>query len=333
MNEQILYQKTNAKALRGPYLFVGEEELTKQEALDRIIASLDTACRDMNLHRLKNPDGKELLNSANQLPFFDLFHVVIVTEWSDAELFDSLSAEDKKQPGTIERFFSLSDAVVLFVRRGDPKENSFTKLFSARDRLVRFAALTPDRAAKFCMREAAMRNVSIDDRTARTLIEMVGTDAYRLRNELSKASGYVGSGGRIDAQVLDAVVTASTEYNAFRMLDALLAGDKKTAVRMLETVLRSGKESAMGIAGFLEGRIRLILIARELQDQKKNRKEILSAIGGNPYAAESALKSAQKYSADVLKNAVSRFAEVNALVKAGVCDEKAALFQAVYRSF
>lgn len=333
MNEQTLYSKTNAKALRGPYIFVGEEELTKQEALDRIIASLDTACLDMNLHRLKNPDAKDLLNAANQLPFFDLFHVLTVSDWSDSELFDSLAAEDKKQPGTIDRFFALSDAVVLFIRRGDVKESSFTKLFSSRDRLIRFSALTPDRAAKFCMREAAVRNVTIDDRTSRMLIEMVGTDAYRLRNELSKASGYVGSGGRIEPQVLDAVVTPSTEYNAFRMLDALLSGDKKTAVRMLETVLRAGKESVMGIAGFLEGRIRLILIARELLDQKKNRKEIMASLGGNPYAAESALKSASRYSADVLKDAVTRFAEVNALVKAGNCDEKTALFQAVYRSF
>lgn len=333
MNEQALYQKTTEKSLRGPFLFLGSEELTKQEALDRVLASLDPAFGDMNLHRLKGPSARDLLNAADQLPFFDAFHVVVVTEWSDPDLYDGLTAENKKAPGTLERFFSLPDAIVLFVRRGDAKETNFSKLFSARDRLIRFDALTVDRAAKFCMREAALKNAILDDRTARVLIDMVGTDAYRLRNELSKAAGYVGARGTITKAVLEEVVTTSTEYNAFKMLDALLAGNKKAAMQMLEAQLSLGKESSMGVAGFLEGRLRLMLIAREMLDQKRPKGEIVSRIGGNPYAADAAIKSAQKHSTAKLKSAVASFAEVNALVKMGERDERNALFAAIYRNF
>ena len=333
MKETAFYRETNAKTLRGPYLLLGSEELTKQEALDRVLKLLDPGFSEMNLHRLKEPDAQTLIGAADQLPFFDAFHIVVVSDWSDADLFESLSAEEKKRAGIIDRFFALPDAIVLFVRRGDAKETNFVKLFSKRDRLVRFDALTPDRAAKFCMREAAARNTVIDDRTARALIDMVGTDAYRLRNELSKAAGYVGSGGTIDKPVLDRVVTTSTEYNAFKMLDALLAGNKKTALRMLESVLSTGKESPMGIAGFLEGRLRLMLIAREMLDRKRPRAEIVSRIGGSPYAADAAIKSAQKQSAATLQRAVAAFAEVNALTKSGACDERNALFLAIQRSF
>ena len=333
MNEQALYRQTNQKTLRGPYLLLGGEELTKQEALDRILATLDPACADMNLHRLKAPSARELLNAADQLPFFDAFHIVVVTEWSDADLSEGLHAEDKNAPGTIERFFSLPDAIVLFVRRGDAKETAFSKLFSSRDRLIRFEPLSPDRAAKFCMREAALRSAKLDDRTARLLIDMVGIDAYRLKNELGKAAGYEGANGTITEQTLAAVVTASTEYNAFKMLDALLAGNKKSALKMLGAVLNSGKESPMGIAGFLEGRLRLMLIAREMLDRKRPRAEILARVGGSPYAAEASLRNAQKQSADALKAAVAAFAEVNALVKSGERDERSALFSAVFRSF
>lgn len=333
MNETMFFRETNARTLRGPYLLLGGEELTKQEALDRVLKTLDPGFLEMNLHRLKDVSARDLLGAAEQLPFFDAYHIVVVSDWSDAELYDGLMAEEKKLPGTIGRFFGLKDAIVLFVRRGDAKETNFSKLFSERDRVVRFDPLTPDRAAKFCMREAALKNAVIDDRTARVLIDMVGTDAYRLRNELSKAAGYVGTGGTVTKDVLETVVTPSSEYNAFRMLDALLAGNKKGALRMLEAELNAGRESAMGVAGFLEGRLRLMLIAREMLDRKRPRQEIVSRIGGSAYAAGIAIDSAKKHTAERLKNAVAALASVNALVKSGQCDERSALFDAVYRNF
>lgn len=333
MNETMFFRETNARTLRGPYLLLGGEELTKQEAVERVQKSLDPGFLDMNLHRLKNPNARELLNAAEQLPFFDAFHLVLVSDWSDAELYESLLAEEKKAPKAIDRFFALSDAVVLLIRRGDAKETQFSKLFSARDRVVRFDPLSPDRAAKFCTREAALHGVTIDDRTARALIDMVGTDAYRLRNELSKACGFVGKNGTITREALEQVVTSSSEYNAFKMLDALLAGNKKAALRMLETELNGGGESAMGVAGFLAGRLRLMLIAREMLDKKRPRPEIVARIGGSPYAAGNAIDSAKRHDAKKLRNAVAAFAEVNALVKSGQSDERSALFDAIYRNF
>lgn len=333
MNEQALYQQTRAGSIRGPILFQGEEELTKQDAVNRIISLLDSSFLDMNLHRLKEPSARDVLNTADQLPFFDVIHLVIVTEWKDDVFFGELNAEEKRIPGTIERFFSLADTIVLFIRRGDSKENDFTKLFSERDRQVRFDALTMDRAAKFCIREAALKTVTLSDQTARSLIEMVGTDAYRLRNELSKCCDYVGPKGTVTPDILNVVVTASLDYKAFRMLDALLSGNKKAALLMLESGITSGKESPLRIAGFLEGRLKLMLIAREMLDRRYSRKEIAVRIGGSSFAADATIKNAQKLSAQDLKQAVAAFAEINVLVKTGACDEYNALIAAIYRSF
>ena len=333
MNEQAFYQETNQRTLRGPYLLYGVEELTKQQAVDRVLALLDPGFSDMNLHRLQAPDLAALLGAVDQLPFFDAFHLVLVIDWSDKDLSDAFDALEKKQKGAIDGFFSVTDAVVLFVRRGAPKETAFSKMFASRGRSVEFPALTPDRAAKFCMREAALLGVQLGDRSARLLIEMVGTDAYRLRNELSKAAGFVGKGEAVTADTLQTVVTPSSEYNAFKLLNALLSGDKKTGLRMLETELNAGKENALGVAGFLEGRLKAMLIAREMLDRKRPRQEIITRIGGSPYAAGIAIDNAKKCSARQLRDAVAAFAEVNMLVKTGQRTDRAALFDAIYRNF
>lgn len=341
MTERELYQKTTEKTLRGAYLFCGAEELTKQEAVARVKTLLDPAFLDVNLHTLKTPTATELLTACGQMPFFDALHVVQVSDWDDAALFDEFlrrvpdhekkdKKKEKETPPELQQLLLQDDVVVLFLRRGEAKQTPFFQAFAAVDHVICFEALDEARAQKFCMREAALSNVFLDDRTARTLIGMVGTDAYRLRNELSKSCDYVGAGGTITDAVLKIVVTPNAEYNAFQMLDALLAGNQKRAVRMLEQAQIDNKESPMRVASFLEGRLKNILIAREMLDAKQPQKDIVARIGGSPYAAKNAIKSAQSYTAAQLREWLAAFAAINYQIKSGAYSETDALTMALF---
>ena len=184
-----------------------------------------------------------------------------------------------------------------------------------------------------CIRLCAKRGVRLDRPEAMELVDMVGTDAYRLNNEVSKLCDYVGNGGTVTRDVLKFVVTPSVEYEIFPMLNALLAGNKKTAMRMLTEAIKDGQENPLRVATFLEGRLRQMLIAREMLDAKRPRPEILKTLGGNPKAAEMTLKNTQKVPLDRLKTAVAAFARINADMKQGILNESDALMMAIYKSF
>ena len=328
MTEKEFFDRTNARSLSGAYLLEGDEELTKQQAIDRVVASLDAGMQELNLRRIKEPDVSAVLDAAHAVPVFDTLCVTVLTEFDDAALFDAL---DKRKATDL--LFAPGGAVLLFVKRGSTRDNDFVRLFRERNRVVSFEAFSEDRAKEMCMRLCARRTVKLDRVAAMHLVSMVGTDAYRLNNEVSKLCDYVGDGGTVTDAVLKTVVTPSVEYEIFPMLNALLAGNKKAAMRMLTEALKSGQENPLRLATFLEGRLKTMLIARELLDAKRPRPEILKAIGGNPKAAEMALKNAQKFPLDRLKNAVAAFAEINARMKQGLLDEDNGLLLAIYKSF
>ena len=328
MNERELFEKTNSRTLSGAYYFAGSEELVKQQAVDRIVALLDPGFLDLNLKRQKAPDPLLLLDALRSVPVFDSMCVSIVTDFSDDEVYTGL-----EKLRALDTLFQTPDAITIFLRRGAAKDSALTKLFKSKDRFVSFDPLDEDRAMRMCMRLCANRRVRLDRPEAFQLISMVGTDAYRLENEASKLCDYVGEGGAINAAVLKTVVTPSVEFEIFPMLNALLAGNKKAAMKQLSEALRGRNENVLGIASFLEGRMKGLLIAKEMTEEKRPRAEILKAIGGNPKAAEMTLKNAQKFSVERLRAAVAAFAEINANLKKGLIDEENGLILAICRNF
>ena len=283
VNESEFYKATQSRALKGPYLLHGEEELTKADA------------------------------------------VALVESWDDA-LIDAL--EEKN------RLLAMADtSVVLFVYRGEcRKTNKLFKALAPENRVVVFEKLTMDRAVNMLIRESALRNVGLDRATAQALIDRVGFDAYRLKNEFSKAAGYVGPGGTVTVAVLGETITPSPEYDAFEMLDALLDGKRKKGYAMLLNALDRG-ESPLSLSGFLEGRLKLILSAREHLDRGLDPRAAARQLPGSPYAAQIAVKNAQKRTTGSLRQAVADFAAVDGNIKQGIYRDRDALLLAVMNTF
>lgn len=328
MTERELFEKTNSRTLAGAYYLAGSEELVKQQAVDRILALLDPGFLDLNLKRSKAPEPLLLLDALRSVPVFDALCVSIVTDFSDEDVYTGL-----EKLHALDTLFAAQDAVTLFVRRGAAKDSTLVKLFKSKDRFISFDPLDEDRAMRMCMRLAASRNVRLDRIEALHLVNMVGTDAYRLENEVGKLCDYVGENGAVTDAALKTVVTPSVEFEIFPMLNALLAGNKKTALRMLQEAQKSRSESTLGIASFLEGRLKAMLIAKELLEEKRPRAEIVKAVGGSPKAAEVTIKNAQKFSLERLRGAVAAFAEINARLKQGLLNEDDGLLLAICKSF
>ncbi len=325
VNESEFYKATQSRALKGPYLLHGEEELTKAEAVARVKKLLDPGVLALNCQSLRNPDAETLLSAADQLPFFDERRLILVESWDDA-LIEALEARN--------RLLNLADTtIVLFVCRGECRRtNRLFKALAPENRVVAFEKLNMERAVNMLLRESALKNVGLNKATAQTLVDRVGFDAYRLRNEFSKAADYAGPGGAVTVDVLNDTITPSPEYDAFEMLDALLDGKRKKGYSMLLNALDRG-ESPLSLSGFLEGRLKLILTARELLDRGLDPRAAARQMPGSPYAAQIAVKNAQKRTCGELRRAVAAFAAVDGYIKQGIYKDQDALLLAVLNTF
>jgi DNA polymerase III delta subunit len=258
----------------------------------------------------------------------------LLSDGSSAPASHPLAHPDQTEAEAIHRLLTMADTtVVLFLCRGEcPKNNRLFKALAPENRVVVFEKLTMDRAVNMLIRESALRNVGLDRATAQALIDRVGFDAYRLKNEFSKAAGYVGPGGTVTVAVLGETITPSPEYDAFEMLDALLDGKRKKGYAMLLNALDRG-ESPLSLAGFLEGRLKLILSAREHLDRGLDPRAAARQLPGSPYAAQIAVKNAQKRTTGSLRQAVADFAAVDGNIKQGIYRDRDALLLAVMNTF
>ena len=325
VNESEFYKATQSRALKGAYLLHGEEELTKAEAVARVKKLLDPGLLALNCQSLRNPDAEALLSAADQLPFFDERRLVLVESW-DAALIEALEKRTRL-------LVMAESTIVLFVHRGEcPKTNRLFKDLAPENRVVAFEKLTSDRAMNMLLRESALRKVDLDRAAAQALLDRVGLDAYRLKNEFSKAADYVGAGGVVTKAVVEKTVTPSPEYDAFEMLDALLDGKRKKGYAMRLNALDRG-ETPMSLAGFLEGRLKLILTAREHLDRRLDPRAAARQLPGSPYAAQIAVKNAQKRTTADLVRAVAAFAGVDGNIKQGIYKDRDALLLAVMNTF
>lgn len=325
MNETEFYQATKNGALHGAYLLIGEEELTKQEAIGRVEERLDPGFKDLNRQTLQTPSPGDVLSACGQLPFFDAFRMVLVKDW-DKETAEALCKNDAV-------LFLPDTTVLLLVLRGSCKSTEpFFKLLSKQNRVVAFERLTTDRAVNMVMREAGLKNVRMNRSVASRLVDMVGLDAYRLRNEFSKAADYVGSNHEVMEEILSRVVTPTSEFTVFEMLEALLAGKKKQGFAMVENALKNG-ENAMGLAAFMTGRLKLMLTAREYLDMGKSPDAAAKLLGGNLYAAKKAVQSAQKRTAASLREMIAAFAKVDLMTKQGLASDSDALLLGIFSQF
>lgn len=182
------------------------------------------------------------------------------------------------------------------------------------------------------LREAGLKNVGLSRSVAGLLADRVGYDAYRLRNEFSKAADFVGPCGEVTEAVLDSVVTPTAEFQVFELLETLLAGRRAQGLTMLRQALQQG-ENALGLAAFLCGRLKLILTAREHLETGKTPEAAAKLLGGSPYAAKKAVQSAQKRTAAQWRQVLKAFELVDIQTKQGLAKDSDALLLAVISQF
>lgn len=326
MNETEFYQATKNRSLKGAYLLCGEEELTKQEAAVRVEELLDPGFRELNRQSFTRPAAaSEVFAACDQLPLFDSFRLVEVKEW-DESVSRGLLEKD--------RLLFLPDTTVLLLlcRGACKKTDPLFKLLAQKNRVAVFEPLTRDRAVNMLLREAGLKNVGLSRSVAGLLADRVGYDAYRLRNEFSKAADFVGPRGEVTEAVLDSVVTPTAEFQVFELLETLLAGRRAQGLTMLRQALQQG-ENALGLAAFLCGRLKLILTAREHLEAGKTPEAAAKLLGGSPYAAKKAVQSAQKRTAAQWRQVLKAFELVDIQTKQGLAKDSDALLLAVISQF
>ncbi len=321
MDENGFFQLIQSGAVCGAYLLYGEEAYSREQAVRQITAAIDGAARELNVQPLKNPEPGDVINACETLPFFSERRLVIVTELS-ADTAAALADYAGGVPET---------TVLLILYAGRPNaQGALFKALAKAGRAVEFERFAPERAVAFLEKRAAAQGSSIDRQAARRLVERVGTDLTALESTLTRLVDYVGCGNRVLTEAVMACVPAPVEATVFSILDALLAGNKRVAVTGLTELIKSGADTSMRLASFFEGRLKQMLIAKQMLAAGQTDQAVIKALGGSPYAAKKTVQNAKKCTMERLVHAIEAFASVDWRQKQGVMKDDDALLLAFF---
>ncbi|HEX3173135.1 MAG TPA: DNA polymerase III subunit delta [Solirubrobacterales bacterium] len=164
--------------------------------------------------------------------------------------------------------------------------------------------------------DASRLGFRLDPVAARMLVDRMGTNPSRLRNELERLALWTGNGGEVSAADLDAMVADTSEAAVWALSDALLERNSAEALRIGERLISQG-ENVTGLIYGLASRLRKACAAAAQLEAGVSAKQVESSLGMHPYAAKQLVSRLQGTSIEDLRDATIALADLEVWCRGG----------------
>lgn len=306
---------TKNTKLTPVYLLRGDDELKRKTALDRLRSRLektgDLALNSETIDAAKT-SASDIIAACNTLPFASDWRLVV------ANNVEKLSQQDTDE--LLSYFQNPCTTTILMLVAPTLKQNS--RLYKAvkasyPKSIIECGQRSSRDLPKLVSNMARSYGVTMSERAARLLIELVGTSTTHLDNEVHKLAFMVPDGKRtIDETDVACHVARVAEVKPWELPDALSARDAETALSIARV---DGHPDPTAMLFQCCKRLRELIAVRTL-DGRGTPEEIPKAIGRKnlkDWQLKRYRSWAARYDMDELRQALVSASEVDRLMKSG----------------
>jgi DNA polymerase-3 subunit delta len=208
------------------------------------------------------------------------------------------------------------DLTVVLVARAKAPAKLTKAVKAAGGEVHEFEAPKPRDMPRMLVGEAKRLGFALDSVAARMLVDRMGANPVRLRNELERLALWAGEGGRVDAADLEAMVSDTSEAAVWALSDALLERDPAKAGALAEQLLSQG-ENVTGLVYGLASRLRKACAAAEQLEEGVPAKQVEAGLGMHPYAAKQLVARVGRTSVAHLHGATTALADLEVWCRGG----------------
>jgi DNA polymerase-3 subunit delta len=342
MDYEAFFQELKQGKIRQLYLFEGEEEYTKESALDALRKqAVDQQMAVMNESTLIDPKPDALIAACETLPAFSDRRLVIVKESSlltRSSKADAANNEEEEKPtsakaasGDISDYLTRLPEYICLVFYARGKADGAKKLVKQIKKeggMVSFEKLDRGKLIKWIARELKGYGKRIDRNTADQLLFACGDEMLVLKNELGKVAAYAGEREAITLEDVEAAVTKSAEYRIFDLADRVAGGKAAESLSLLGEMLAAG-ERRLSLLSLLQRQYRQLLFAKIMLEDGQNHTAIAFRLGVPPFVARKMGEMVRQQTVDALKEAYMRCVNQEFLIKSGQISEEGSLEQLI----
>lgn len=229
-----------------------------------------------------------------------------VERWRDRQLEPVVAAIGSLPP----------DLTVVLIARAKAPAKLVKAVKEGQGEIHQFEAPKAREMPRLLVGDAKRLGYALEPAAARVLVERMGANPVRLRNELERLALWAGEGGRVGVEDLEAMVSDTSEAAVWALSDALLERDPARAASLAERLISQG-ENVTGLIYGLASRLRKACAAAAQIEAGVPAKQVESSLGMHPYAARQLVARLGNTSLDDLHEATIALAELEVWCRGG----------------
>lgn len=248
-NESELKKHLSKGPFKNIYLVFGEEKMLVKRAVEQIEKKLTGgSVNDFNYHVFGDgADISEISVSADIIPFMGGYNIVRI---SDMDI-DKLKADDYEALMKILK--SLPDTTIMIIAAptlevsSKTAKSQFKKLITYADKngvCMELGHRTGLALERDLCKWANAGGCTMSELTAHMLIQYVGEDLNLLNTEMKKLTAYA-DGAEITPEMIDLLVTKSTEASIYDLFGFIIAGNTDKTMSAISALYYNGAEGMM----------------------------------------------------------------------------------------
>ncbi len=297
------------------YLLYGEERYLKRQYKQRMVKAMSPDEDDFNYSYFEGKGSvvSEIIGVSETLPFFSDYRLIVI---EDSGFFKNVSGDFadylKNLPETTR---------ILFVESEIDKRNKLYKMVKDKGRIVEFGIQSEADLIRWIGNMFQKNEKSIDNRTAKHLIEQVGTDMERLSSEIEKLTCYAWDNQNITTSDIDQLCAPQIQNQIFQMVDAVAEKKQKRALEFYYDLIAL-KEPPLKILALLARQFRIMLEVKSVEGQGYGNQEIATKVGISPYFMKKYLQQTRSFSYQQLREILEEVVIMEHAIKSGYLNEK-----------
>lgn len=304
------------------YFLFGQDTYRSRQKLGEIVEEYKKR-HQSGLNFIKiNFDEKEFSDfkqNIETVSMFDEKKLIVVEEvFQQPEYFqEELLNYLKKKKMDIDK-----NSILVFWARLDSakraeevKAGGLFKFLKKEAKTQEFKLLQPHKLREWIKKYIKEQKGNIDNRAVEILIEYVGSDLWRMVNEINKLISFKKqeTNNKIQTEDVEGLVKPEIDVNIFNIIDSLGQKNKKQALRLIHDYFKKGESESYLLNRFVYQFRNLIKVKSD------------GKLDMHPFVIKKTSQQAKNFSFEDLKKIYRKLLEIDLDIKTGKTDARAAL--------
>ena len=287
------------------YAFIGTDATRRNMLVERLKQHLLPPGADtLDFLAMDKPDAARMIQCGMVPPMLAEKRLLIVQDFQP--LLTTRTADLQGECAAVLDFLqNMPDSVCLVFcaaaleaasGAGDTARGKLLNFLKNAPGFVELDAPDADASRSFAKEQLASCGKSFGSGAWECLSERLGADSSRLETELERLIALTGERKTVTVRDVETYVTATAEYNVFRLLDALLEGNMLHAQNIVQSALRT--DAPHHLIYLIDSRLRSLTLIRRAMEKNENLAEVAAALSIKPGALRFLQKTAKLLTSD-----------------------------------